>query len=125
MSKRLSLSFMIATLFLLIGCQATATDDSSINEEAKEVYNIIENRWNNNESPSETQNETINNFYDKYVVNYKDYPADEEVLSEMDILINSHKLYYVAVGVNDKESQERYMSQIDTAIEKMDSLLTK
>ena len=113
--------FIFLLLFLLTGCQSNIADNSSDNiyKEANEVFLIIKNNGLN-ESLNDYNEMKINKFKEKYINNSDNYENEKELLSEMESLINSYRLYYVSIGMKDKKSVDFYKKSFDIAIKKLD-----
>jgi len=113
--------FIFLLLFLLTGCQSNIADNSSDNiyKEANEVFLIIKNNGLN-ESLNDYNEMKIDKFKEKYINNADKYENEKELLSEMESLINSYRLYYVSIGMKDKKSEDFYKKSFDIAIKKLD-----
>lgn len=124
MSRHFSVAIFITILLLLGGCQSKA-NESDINKEAEEIYLGINKSWSTGEYVSESDQEQITKFKEEYIVNYKDYPSDDELIMEMEKLINGYQLYYVSIGQDNEEAKERYSDDVNESLANLDKQFNK
>lgn len=124
MSKYFPLAIVITLISILCGCQEQAKDNTIYNE-AEEIYLAIENSWSNGEYISESDQEQLAKFNEEYIVNYKDFPSDKNVIMEMEKLINGYQMYYTAIGQDNVEAKDRYNNNVNEALTNLEKEFNK
>jgi hypothetical protein len=108
---------LISMLFL--GCNAkaqTLPDSNQLHEDAREIYESIVDTGLDGEYLSEYESEKIKEFTTTYLDHNEKYLNDEDLLIKIDQLIQNHKMYFVAVGLEDKEAIDRHKNNFNKAI---------
>ena len=120
MYRKITLFLSIVSFVLLLGCNANAQtivySSAQLFEDSEEVFDIINDTGLEKEFLSEYDSMTIEAFMKKYIDNYEKYPDEEELLMKMDQLIQNHKMYFVAVGLEDKEAINRHKTNYNNAL---------
>lgn len=118
---RIILVIGLILLSVLTGCQTqTNGNNNSMYVDAEEIYLSIKEQGLDGEYLGENELEKINKFNEKYIYNNEPNKSDEVLLIEMEKLTNSYKLYFVAVGQEDKEAEERYRQGYEEALSSLD-----
>jgi hypothetical protein len=121
--KKFVLPFLL--LFLLFGCQSQTVSNETLHDDAKNLYSLIKDSYVNNEGLDEYAQSTRDEFQETYIKNYKDYPNDEELVLNMEKLINSFTMYYVAIGLKKEDSVKMYKERIEDSISVLDKQFNK
>jgi chloramphenicol O-acetyltransferase len=115
----------LITLLFLFGCQSqTITNDSTLKQDAKDVYSIIKSKELNTSSLSNDEREKINDFKTTYINNYKQY-KDQQLISNIENLINNYNLYYVAIGKQNSDAESMYKNRLKKTIKDLNNKFNK
>jgi hypothetical protein len=119
MLRKIPMLISMLLLAFLLGCNAkaqTLPDSNQLHEDAREIYESIVNTGLDGEYLSEYESEKIKEFTTNYLDHSEKYPKDENLLIKIDQLIQNHKMYFVAVGLEDKEAIHRHKDNFNKAI---------
>jgi hypothetical protein len=106
-------------LIILVGCQQKASSNDIYNE-ANNIYLTIKDTVESNSNLTEDESDKVDEFKQKYINNYKDYPSDEELISKMESLINSYRFYKMAIEMNKTDGIKMYKENLDKALNELD-----
>jgi RNase H-fold protein (predicted Holliday junction resolvase) len=111
------LIFSISILIFLFGCQSqSVSNENNLKQDAQDVYSIIKNKELNTSYLSSDEREKINDFKITYVDHYKQY-NNQQLISNIENLINSYDLYYVAIGKQNSDAESMYKNRLEKTIE--------
>jgi hypothetical protein len=111
------LIFIISILVFLFGCQSqSVSNENNLKQDAQDVYSIIKNKELNTSYLSSDEREKINDFKITYVDHYKQY-NNQQLISNIENLINSYDLYYVAIGKQNSDAESMYKNRLEKTIE--------
>lgn len=117
--KSLKLFSLLLISLLLFGCQNTASGNSNLHQDAEQIYSAIEENGIEGQYLSDDHQQKIDEFNSNYVEKYDSFSKDDKkIILEMDKLINSYKLYFVAKGLNDG-SETSYEQKINESLNEL------
>lgn len=100
-------------LLFVVGCGNGALDEKQLYSDAKDVYEAIKN----NESDAHDLAEEFSNNYIESGIDYSEY---DELILNMDKLINGHKFYYIALGLDETETAEKKKKDMIEALSSLE-----
>jgi RNase H-fold protein (predicted Holliday junction resolvase) len=119
------LIFSISILIFLFGCQSQSiSNENNLKQDAQDVYSIIKNKELNTSSLSSDEREKINDFKTTYIDHYKQY-NNQQLISNIENLINSYDLYYVAIGKQNSDAESMYKNRLEKTIEDLNKEFNK
>jgi hypothetical protein len=119
------LIFLISILVFLFGCQSqSVSNENNLKQDAQDVYSIIKNKELNTSSLSSDEREKINDFKTTYIDHYKQY-NNQQLISNVENLINSYDLYYVAFGKQNTDAESMYKNRLKKTIEDLNKEFNK
>lgn len=109
---------VLLSVFLLFGCQNT---QNNIYNDSEQVYLMIKSNIEQHASLTDNQLNSLKEYQNMYINNYKDYPKDQELIGNMEKLINSYNLYFYSIEQNNDEAINMYKQRLNKALMKLNN----